>query len=78
MTAIELKKHLIHRIAEINDETFLKAIKTILDSKSQSQTLNLTQEQRSEIIESKKQIEQGLFMVQSELDKEFNKWLSAK
>lgn len=78
MTTIELKKILIHRIAEINDEPFLTAIKTILDSKSQSQVLNLTQSQRSEIIESKNQIEQGLFIEQSELDKEINKWLSAR
>lgn len=78
MTTIELKKLLIHRIAEINDESFLTAIKTILDSKSQSQILNLTQTQRNEIIESKKEIEKGLFIDQSELDKDFNKWLSAR
>lgn len=78
MTTIELKKLLIHRIAEINDESFLTAIKTILDSKSQSQILNLTQNQRQEIMESKKEIEKGLFIDQSELDKEFKKWLSAK
>jgi hypothetical protein len=78
MTTIELKRILIHRIAEINDETFLTAIKTILDSKSQSQVLNLSQNQRYEIIESKKEIEQGFFIDQSELDKDSNKWLSAR
>lgn len=71
MTAIELKKLLIHRIAEINDISFLNALKTILDSKTQSHTLTLTAEQRYEIIESKKEIEQGLFIEQIELDKEF-------
>lgn len=71
MTAIELKKLLIHRIAEINDVSFLNALKTILDSKTQSHTLTLTAEQRYEIIESKKEIEQGLFIEQIELDKEF-------
>jgi hypothetical protein len=78
MTAIELKKLLIHRIAEINDVSFLSALKTILDSKTQTHTLTLTSEQRYEIIESKKEIEQGLFIEQIELDKEFNKWASAK
>jgi len=78
MTAIELKKLLIHRIAEINDVSFLNAIKTILDSKTQSQTISLTTEQRFEIIESQKEVEQGLFIEQFELDKEFNKWLSVK
>jgi hypothetical protein len=78
MTAIELKKLLIHRIAEINDVSFLNAIKTILDTKSQSQTIILTSEQLYEIQESRKEIEQGLFIEQVELDKEFNKWLSAR
>jgi hypothetical protein len=77
MTSIELKKLLMHRIAEINDESFLNAIKTILDSKTQNRVMNLTSEQRSEISESRKEIAQELFVEQAELDKEFNKWLSA-
>jgi hypothetical protein len=78
MTTIELKKVLIHRITEIDDESFLNAIKTILDTKSKSQILTLTDEQRKEIIESKKQIEEGLFIEQSDMDKKFNLWQSAR
>jgi hypothetical protein len=78
MTTIALKKLLINRIAEINDVSFLNAIKTILDTKAQTQTLSLTPEQRFEIIESQKEIESGLFVEQVELDKEFNKWLNEK
>lgn len=78
MTTIELKKILIHRIAEIEDESFLKTIKTILDAQSQDQIIILTDEQKEEIAESKKQIEQGFFIEQDELDKEFDKWLNAK
>jgi hypothetical protein len=63
MTAVELKKLQVHRIAEI---------------KSQSQILMLTKEQRIEITESKKQVEQGQFIEQEEMDKEFTKWLSEK
>lgn len=76
MTSIELKKLLMHRIAEINDESFLNAIKTILDSKTQTRVINLTSEQRSEINESRKEIAQKLFVEQAELDKEFNEWQS--
>ncbi len=78
MTTIALKKLLINRIAEINDVSFLNAIKTILDTKTQTQTLALTPEQRFEIIESRKEVESGLFVEQVELDKEFNKWLNGK
>ena len=78
MTSLELKKLLIHRIAEINDISFLNAIKTILDSKTQSNVISLTEEQRLEIIESKKEMGKGLYMDQIELDNEVGKWLNER
>ena len=78
MTTIELKKVLIHRITEINDISFLKALKTILESKTETEVISLTLEQRNEIIESKKEIEQGLYIEQEILDKKVSTWLSAR
>lgn len=78
MTAIELKKALVRKIAEIDDVSFLNAINTILDSKTQSKTMVLDAEQRYEIEESRKEINLGLVIDQNTLDKEFDKWLSAK
>jgi hypothetical protein len=78
MTTVELKKMLIHRITEINDVSFLKAIKTILDSKTEAEIISLTSEQRLELMQSRKEIEQGLYIEQELLDKEVSKWLSAK
>jgi hypothetical protein len=78
MSSVELKKSLIQRIAEIDDEIFLRAIKTILDTKSQPQMLVLTNELKNEIIASRKDIELGLFIEQADLDIEFNKWLSVR
>jgi hypothetical protein len=78
MTAIELKTILIHRISEINDISFLQAIKTILDSKTEAGVLKLTTEQLDEIIASKKEIEQSLFFDNDELEKDFTKWANAK
>jgi len=57
MTTIALKKILIARIAEINDVSFLNALKTILNTKIQSQSLSLSPEQRFEITESQKEME---------------------
>jgi hypothetical protein len=68
MTAIDLKNILIHRIAEIDDISFLQAIKTIHDSKASKEILTLSDEQRDEIIASKKEIEQGLFIDHDVLD----------
>jgi hypothetical protein len=78
MTAIELKTILIHRISEINDISFLKALKTILDSKTDSGIMQLTQEQLDEIIASKIEIEQGLFIENNVLKKEVRQWLNAR
>ncbi len=78
MTKIELQNLLIHRISEINDVSFLEAIKTILDSKSEAAVLPLTVEQRNEILASKKEIEQGLSIENTVLDDEIAGWLKAK
>jgi hypothetical protein len=78
MTAIQLKTLLIHRISEINDVSFLKALKTILDSKTETGVIQLTQEQLDDIIASKKEIEQGLFIENIALEKEVKQWLNAK
>jgi predicted transcriptional regulator len=78
MTTIELKNILIHKIAEIEDVSFLKAIKTILDSKADKEILSLTNEQRNEIMQSKKEIEKGLFIEHDELDKEIKEWLGVR
>ncbi len=78
MTAIDLKSALIHRIAEIDDIEFLQAIKTILDSKTNSEVLTLTAKQRDDIMASKKELENGLFIESNDLDKEIQEWLSEK
>ncbi len=78
MNTVELKNLLIHRISEISDVSFLEALKTILDSKSESRVLFLTDEQKDEILKSKKEIEIGLSEENTELEKEINEWLGAK
>ena len=78
MSTIELKNILIHRISEITDVSFLEALKTILDSKSESKLLSLTKEQTDEIISSKKEIAQGLYIENNDLEKEVNGWLNTR
>ena len=78
MTAIQLKTLLIHRISEINDVSFLKALKTILDTKTETGVIQLTQEQLNDIIASKKEIEQGFFVENNAFEKEVKQWLNAR
>lgn len=78
MTRIELQNLLIHRISEINDISFLEAIKPILDTKSESAILPLSIEQRDEILASKKEIEEGLSIENIVLENEITEWINAK
>lgn len=78
MKTAELKHLLIHRISEIEDRSFLQAIKTILDSKANQEVISLNKEQVADIIASKQEIEAGLFVSQEDLDKEVKTWLNGK
>lgn len=75
MTTVEIKNILIHKILAINDVSFLKAIQTIVDSKADNKILVLTENQRKEIIDSKKEIEAGLFINHDDLENEIKEWL---
>jgi len=48
---------------------------TILEAPSKDKHLELSPEQQQEIISSQEQIKNGLFVTQSDLDDEINKWL---
>ncbi len=75
MSTLELKNILIKRIAEINDNSFLEAIMTILDSKLDNANYNLTPKQKVAIIESKKQVANGEVFSNDHVNQEFQKWL---
>lgn len=78
MTTIQLKNALIQRISEIEDKSFLEAIKTILDAKSESKIIHLTPEITKEIMASRLEIEKGLFIENDVLEKEIEAWLNEK
>jgi len=78
MTTIELKNILIHKIAAINDVSFLNAIKTIVDTKSETTIYRTSAEQRSKIEEGLKQIENGEYYTNEQVESEINKWLKEK
>ena len=78
MTTIQLKNALIQRISEIEDKSFLEAVKTILDAKSESKIINLTTELTNEIMVSKMEIEQGLFIENEIFENEIEEWLNEK
>jgi predicted transcriptional regulator len=78
MTTIELKNILIHRIAGINDKSFLNAIKIIVDTKTESVNYKTTPEQQVRIKEGREQIARGEYFTNEQVEMEIDEWLSHK
>jgi hypothetical protein len=74
MSTIELKELLKSKISEINDEAYLQAINTILDSKSEH-ILVLSDNQKSIIHKSRKDYLEGNFQTNESVNEEMEKWL---
>jgi hypothetical protein len=84
MSTIELKNLLISKISEIDDEVFLSAINTILDSKSKSiesynqdleKIIILSEQQKKEIQNSQKEYLEGNYFDNDSVNEEMERWL---
>ena len=78
MTTIELKDILIHKIAAINDKSFLAAINTIVDTKSEKLIFRTTPEQKQRIKEAQEQIARGEGISNDQVEADIDKWLNEK
>jgi len=84
MNTPEFKNILISKISQIDDEEVLSAINAILDSKSKSNVsynsnldkiIFLTEQQKKEILNSKKEYSEGNFIENDILNEEMERWL---
>ncbi|MBK6964899.1 MAG: hypothetical protein IPH20_13400 [Bacteroidales bacterium] len=78
MTTIELKNILIHKISGIDDVSFLNAIKTIIETKSQSIIYKTSPEQQQNIAEGMEQFANGEFFTNEKLESDIDKWFEEK
>lgn len=78
MTTVELKNSLIHRIAELNDKSLLFAIKSLIETKSESKVYKTIPEQRKRIKEGQDQISNGEFFSNEQVEVEIDKWFDEK
>jgi len=76
MNTQQLKNLVIDKISEIEDEEFLRDIKTILDTNVASDsTHKLTQEQKQKVLAGFRQLEHGQTISNEDLEKEEDEWL---
>ena len=78
MTTIELKDILIHKIAAINDKSFLAAMNTIIDTKSEKLIYRTTPEQKQRIKLAQEQIARGEAISNDQVEADVDKWLSER
>jgi len=76
MSTEQLKNLVIDRISEIEDENFLQAIKTILDSNiTPASIYKVTGEQRQKVKIGITQLNNGQIISNEDLEKEEDVWL---
>ena len=78
MTTIELKDILHHKISAINDKSFLAAMNTIIDTKSEKLIFKTTPEQKLRVKAAQEQIARGEGISNDQVVADIDKWLSER
>jgi hypothetical protein len=78
MSTLELREKIINQIASINDASFLRAIKVLLDSKLEKEVYKLSDYQKERIRHGREQLKKNQTISHDELQKEIDQWLGSK
>ena len=78
MSTVELRHHIIEKLSLIDDDSFLKAIKTIIESKVNESVYKLSDFQKNRIESGRKQLKKGQSISNDTMQKEIDQWLNTK
>lgn len=78
MSTVELRQKIVDQLSQIEDVAFLKAIKTLVDSKAEDSIYRLSDFQKKRILEGRKQLKEGKTISHEALQKEIEQWLESK
>ncbi len=78
MSTVELRHMIIEKLSLIDDVSFLKAIKTIIESKAEERVYQLSESQKKRIEAGREQARKGKTISHDALQKEVTEWLSTK
>ena len=78
MGTIELRQRIIDRLSHIDDIQFLKAIKTLVDSKAEGELYKLSEYQKERVNLGREQLSKGQTISHDALQKEIDQWLGSK
>lgn len=78
MSTVELRHIITRQLSQIEDVTFLEAIKTIIDSKISDGIYQLSDFQKERIDSAREELKKYETISHNEVQKEINKWLKEK
>jgi hypothetical protein len=78
MSTIELRHLITKYLSHIDDVSFLKALKTIIESKAAEGIYHLSPEQTERVDLGRDQLSNGQTIPQEELQIEIDQWLGSK
>ncbi|MCX6321005.1 MAG: hypothetical protein NTX93_04260 [Bacteroidia bacterium] len=78
MSTIELRHYITEELSLIDDDSFLKAIKTIIESKANEGVYKLSDFQKKRIESGREQLRKGQSISNDVLQKEIDQWLNTK
>ncbi len=78
MSTIELRQIISERLLQINDESFLNALKTIVESKISSGIYQLSEYEKERIFLAREDLKNGQTISHENLQMEINQWFSRK
>ena len=78
MSTIELRHTIIEKLSQIEDDSFLKAIKTIVESKVNEGVYKLSDFQKKRVESGREQLKKGMSISDDKLQKEIDQWLNTK
>jgi hypothetical protein len=78
MSTIELRDRIIEKLSLIDDDSFLNAIKTIIESKVNEGVYTLSDFQKKRIESARDQLKKGQSISNVTLQKEIDQWLNTK
>jgi len=78
MSTVELRHIIIEKLSNIDDISFLKAIKTIVESKADEKVYQLSDFQKKRIEANREQVKKGQTISNEALNNEVLQWLNSK
>ncbi|RIJ50066.1 hypothetical protein D1614_04795 [Maribellus luteus] len=78
MSTLEIRHNIVEQLLRIEDESFLSAIKTILENKTTEDKRQLNEYQKERIKVAREQLRLNRTISHNELQKEVGKWLHGR